>query len=280
MQYAALINVDEGAWDALDDDKRAEVMQSYGEFAGKAQAAGVMAGGNELSPTHDATTVRVRDGQTLVVDGPYAEVKDVVNGYLLAYIATIRTDETTEQEERVKQLDPRIDRRLRRGCRGEPRGDLVHEVDVALVERLDRAWVDLAEPRLDPQVFERVAERLELRATDARGHRVHARRHIGEEDVRTLVIDKAARRRQERLGLGDLGHRHVRPLQERQLRHDDQLAVGPRLRAAERQLDTEVVGEHADELLQPALEVVDVVRQQIGAEHRLNGTGNAACGRF
>jgi hypothetical protein len=83
VQYAALINVDEGAWDALDDDKRAEVMQSYGEFAGRAQAAGVMAGGDELSPTHDATTVRVRDGQTLVVDGPYAEVKEALGGFFL-----------------------------------------------------------------------------------------------------------------------------------------------------------------------------------------------------
>ena len=83
MQYAALIYVDEGAWDALGDDERAEVMRGYGEFAGKAQAAGVMAGGDELSPTHDATTVRVRDGQTLVTDGPYAEVKEALGGFFL-----------------------------------------------------------------------------------------------------------------------------------------------------------------------------------------------------
>lgn len=83
MQYLALIYADESAWEALDDGKRAATMRGYGEFAGKAQAAGVMVAGDELEPTRDATTVRVRDAQTLVVDGPYAEVKEALGGYFL-----------------------------------------------------------------------------------------------------------------------------------------------------------------------------------------------------
>ena len=83
MQYLALIYADEEAWDALDSDERADVMRGYGELAGKARAAGVMAGGDELAPTHDATTVRVRDAQTLVVDGPYAEVKEALGGFFV-----------------------------------------------------------------------------------------------------------------------------------------------------------------------------------------------------
>ena len=83
MQYLALIYGDEGVWDALTDGERGETMQGYGEFAGKAGAAGVMVGGDELAPTSDATTVRVRNAQTVVVDGPYAEVKEALGGYFL-----------------------------------------------------------------------------------------------------------------------------------------------------------------------------------------------------
>jgi hypothetical protein len=83
VQYLALIYADESAWDGLDQDVRAKTLRSYGEFAGKASAAGVMVGGDELAPTRDATTVRVRNAQTVVTDGPYAEVKEALGGYFL-----------------------------------------------------------------------------------------------------------------------------------------------------------------------------------------------------
>ena len=41
----------------------------------------MLAGGNELGPTRDATTVRVRADETLVTDGPYAEVKEALGGF-------------------------------------------------------------------------------------------------------------------------------------------------------------------------------------------------------
>lgn len=94
MQYLALIYADEGAWEALDTGQRSETMQGYGEFAGRAQAAGVMVAGDELAPTSDATTVRVRNAQTVVVDGPYAEVKEALGGYFLFECDTI--DEACE----------------------------------------------------------------------------------------------------------------------------------------------------------------------------------------
>ena len=37
--------------------------------------------GNQLRPVSDATTVRVRDGEVLVADGPFAETKEQVGGY-------------------------------------------------------------------------------------------------------------------------------------------------------------------------------------------------------
>lgn len=83
MQYMALIYTDESAWEQLGDAERAETMRGYAELANAAAAAGVMVAGDELAPTRDATTVRVRDGQTLVVDGPYAEVKEALGGYFV-----------------------------------------------------------------------------------------------------------------------------------------------------------------------------------------------------
>ena len=43
----------------------------------------MLAGGNELASTRDATTVRVRDDETLVTDGPYAEVKEALGGFFV-----------------------------------------------------------------------------------------------------------------------------------------------------------------------------------------------------
>jgi hypothetical protein len=83
MQYLALIYADEVAWEALAPDERAAAYADYHAFAEAAREAGVMVGGNELRPTRDATTVRVRDGSHIVTDGPYAEVKEALGGYFL-----------------------------------------------------------------------------------------------------------------------------------------------------------------------------------------------------
>lgn len=95
----ALIYADEGDWEGGSADERADVYARYMALSEEARAAGVMKGGNELGPTRDATTVRIRDGQTLVVDGPYAEVKEALGGYYLFECATI--DEALDWAERI-----------------------------------------------------------------------------------------------------------------------------------------------------------------------------------
>ncbi len=42
---------------------------------------GALVAGEQLRPVVDATTVRVRDGETVVTDGPFTETKDVVGGF-------------------------------------------------------------------------------------------------------------------------------------------------------------------------------------------------------
>jgi hypothetical protein len=83
VQYLALIYADDAAWEAAPEDERAAIYAQYGAFAEQARAAGVMGGGEELAPTAAATTVRVRGGETVVTDGPYAEVKEALGGYFL-----------------------------------------------------------------------------------------------------------------------------------------------------------------------------------------------------
>ena len=83
MQVMALIYGDASRWEAFSDDERKAVYAKYRAFSDEAGKAGIVLGGAELSSTRDATTVRVRDGETLVTDGPYAEVKEALGGYFL-----------------------------------------------------------------------------------------------------------------------------------------------------------------------------------------------------
>ena len=66
------------AWDALSGEEQGAVYAAYGAIN---QTPGVTPGERMAGP-EDATTVRVADGQTLVTDGPFAEIKEAVGGYL------------------------------------------------------------------------------------------------------------------------------------------------------------------------------------------------------
>jgi hypothetical protein len=79
----ALIYGDQSRWYEFSEDEREAAYDRFRAVAEEARDAGVMAGGNELSPTRDATTVRVRSEEALVTDGPYAEVKEALGGYFL-----------------------------------------------------------------------------------------------------------------------------------------------------------------------------------------------------
>ena len=79
MEFLALIHEDKNSWESLSDDERQAVYQRYMDFSERSEVIG----GAELQPTDAATTVRVRDGDRLVTDGPYAEVKEALGGFFL-----------------------------------------------------------------------------------------------------------------------------------------------------------------------------------------------------
>jgi len=79
----ALIYTDPESWDSVAEEEQKDIYRRYGELTEDARAAGVYVGGAQLGSTGDATTVRIRDRETLVTDGPYAEVKEALGGYYL-----------------------------------------------------------------------------------------------------------------------------------------------------------------------------------------------------
>jgi hypothetical protein len=60
---------------------REAMYQRYFAFSNEVRDAGKLVSGAELQPVTTATTVRVRNGDTLVTDGPFAETKEQLGGY-------------------------------------------------------------------------------------------------------------------------------------------------------------------------------------------------------
>ena len=87
MKVLALIWSDESNWERLSDDERKDWYSKYRAFS---QAAdGKLAGGDELAPTRAATTVRVRNGETVVTDGPFAETREQLGGFYILECASL-----------------------------------------------------------------------------------------------------------------------------------------------------------------------------------------------
>jgi hypothetical protein len=84
MRYMLLIYTNEADYSHMTSEERATIMQGHGTFAQDAVQRGILMGGAPLQPTSTARTVRVRKGNTLVVDGPFAETKEQLAGtYIL-----------------------------------------------------------------------------------------------------------------------------------------------------------------------------------------------------
>ena len=83
MRYLLSIYGDETGWNDATPEQVGAIMAAYDEFGRKVKEAGVMLGGEGLQTTSAATTVRVRDGETLTTDGPFAETREQLGGYYL-----------------------------------------------------------------------------------------------------------------------------------------------------------------------------------------------------
>jgi len=81
MQFLLLIYEDEKRWAKMGEAAVKAEVQQYRAFG--QEFAGSIQGGNALQPTPTAKTVRVRDGKSIITDGPFAETKEQLGGYYL-----------------------------------------------------------------------------------------------------------------------------------------------------------------------------------------------------
>jgi len=83
MQYLLLIYTSEAEAAKMSPADLSAMHEEYFKFTQEIRDSGNYIGGNPLKPTTTATTVRVRDAQRVVTDGPFAETKEQLGGYYL-----------------------------------------------------------------------------------------------------------------------------------------------------------------------------------------------------
>jgi hypothetical protein len=83
VKYMLLICRDEQTWDGLSLTERQQIYADTLKLSEELTARGQYLGGFPLHPSPSATSVRVRDGKRLVTDGPFAETREQLGGYML-----------------------------------------------------------------------------------------------------------------------------------------------------------------------------------------------------
>ena len=83
MNYLALVYYQEQKIEAMTDAEWQQLNQKCIRCVENLTEQGHFIAGQALQPTRQAATVRVRDGETLVSDGPFAETKEQLAGFYL-----------------------------------------------------------------------------------------------------------------------------------------------------------------------------------------------------
>ena len=99
MKFMLIMQMDPAVWDRLTDAERAAVGDGHGPLLAEITESGEMVSTHALGDPSISAVVRVRDGQPVVTDGPYAEAKEYMAGYYLIDV---------ESRERAYELAARI----------------------------------------------------------------------------------------------------------------------------------------------------------------------------
>ena len=89
MQYLLLVYIDEALLATLPAHEFDTEMRHCLEHADELQACGTLVGYQQLEPAAAAKTVRARTGRTTILDGPFAETKEVLAGFNLVEAASM-----------------------------------------------------------------------------------------------------------------------------------------------------------------------------------------------
>ena len=99
MRYVLQIYSPDGYWDSLGTKERDALYAEYFAYTRDVSEQGVLVGSHELEPAATATSVRVREGDILVTDGPFAETKERLGGYYVIDVESL--DEALEWAARI-----------------------------------------------------------------------------------------------------------------------------------------------------------------------------------
>jgi hypothetical protein len=127
MRYLLLVYGPPGDAAATTPDEQAASMEEWGAYTADLLQRGVMEAGEALEEVATATTVRVREGDVLTTDGPFAETAEVLGGYYVL---------------KVKDLDEAIS--LAAACPGARRGSIELRPIVEFNEDYQRAVAERA----------------------------------------------------------------------------------------------------------------------------------------
>jgi hypothetical protein len=91
MKYLLALFGDESDWGDRTPEEQAESMKAWDDYTQEVTAAGAFLGGEGLSPSATATTVRIPagSGDPVLTDGPFAETKEQLGGYYLLECADL-----------------------------------------------------------------------------------------------------------------------------------------------------------------------------------------------
>lgn len=83
MQYMLTLYSEEAGWNRMTETQQQQAVASYMAYTEALKNAGALVASNRLQPSSSATTVRITDGKSQVLDGPYSDSKEQIGGYFL-----------------------------------------------------------------------------------------------------------------------------------------------------------------------------------------------------
>jgi hypothetical protein len=99
MRYMLLLYANHADWAKLGAVETERVIKEHMDLIKELRRRGQYRTSDALSPTGNATTVRIRSGKTVVSDGPFAETKEQLGGYYVVEAGNL--DEAIAIAERI-----------------------------------------------------------------------------------------------------------------------------------------------------------------------------------
>ena len=89
MEYLLLLYSNENGWRSMTTEQQQQGYAAYMAYTEALKKAGVLKASQRLQPVATATTVRVADGKSQVLDGPYVDSKEQLGGFYLIEAADL-----------------------------------------------------------------------------------------------------------------------------------------------------------------------------------------------